>query len=262
MLLWLPKKLGKRHLLLLKFFGVSCTVHGVALLMFFFMYKDSVNFAFTYYTNNLQNNIEVIWMHSVAKKSATKKNLIAPQIPLKKQKLLHPTTLVTNVENQNKKISARQKKKADASKKKNAVKKNTQSVSKKIEKVAPKGIEKIAVVEQSKPMQEIQQVSILPQVLDTPPEKLLVDIREKDAFECYQELREEIAQHFKPPVGIKKDATCQITMDINWEGVIQGMCMDISSGVLMFDIAARNTCNKIKFPKWAYGKSLTIVFKQ
>jgi len=78
----------------------------------------------------------------------------------------------------------------------------------------------------------------------------------------YCALQEEISSQWKPPVGLAKDLECQISIELAADGTVLKSAVNESSGVLVYDVAARSAVRKINFPRWAYGKEFTIAFKQ
>jgi hypothetical protein len=77
----------------------------------------------------------------------------------------------------------------------------------------------------------------------------------------YALLQEEVSRHWKPPVGMQPSGMCHITAIITNEGTIQTLTIAQSSGILVFDIAARNALFASTWPAWVKGKIVTIVFK-
>jgi hypothetical protein len=71
-----------------------------------------------------------------------------------------------------------------------------------------------------------------------------------------------IAQSWHPPIGTSRDCACQITLQIAWDGSIQKLIIDKSSGVLIYDVAARNALYTMPMPSWTHGKTLTVTLRQ
>ena len=86
--------------------------------------------------------------------------------------------------------------------------------------------------------------------------------RQVEALRMQAQLQKEIVQKWKPPIGVSPDCTCDVSFFINTAGGIENIKMVKPSGVMMFDISARQTLCAIKMPHWTYGKTLTINFKQ
>lgn len=87
-------------------------------------------------------------------------------------------------------------------------------------------------------------------------------IKTVEEYRQYESFYASIAHSWKPPIGSALDCTCQITMHIAWDGSVQKLVIDKSSGILMYDVAARNALYNMFIPSWAYGKSLTVLLRQ
>jgi len=74
-------------------------------------------------------------------------------------------------------------------------------------------------------------------------------------------LQHELSKHWQPPVGIDQSCACAITAHIDRQGKIEDVTIDDTSGVLMFDVAARTAMLAMELPRWTWGKSLSITFK-
>jgi len=78
----------------------------------------------------------------------------------------------------------------------------------------------------------------------------------------YAQLQTAVSDSWKPPVGISDECVCDVLVMLDAQGNAKEIKVVKSSGVLIYDIAARNALQDAKMPKWAYGKSITISFKQ
>jgi outer membrane biosynthesis protein TonB len=110
------------------------------------------------------------------------------------------------------------------------------------------------------PMNAIDQLSAVDSVAQGP---IAIDGHEystQDLLE-YAALQQEFARCWKPPVGMQSDCFCEITVLVGKNGTVEDMQMVRSSGVLMFDVAARGALSIMEFPRWVCSKSLTITFK-
>ena len=85
--------------------------------------------------------------------------------------------------------------------------------------------------------------------------------REVEALRRGAQLQKELVQKWQPPVGVSPDCSCDISFFVSKEGTIQNLKMVKSSGIIMFDISARQALCAMKMPQWTYGKPLTINFK-
>lgn len=86
--------------------------------------------------------------------------------------------------------------------------------------------------------------------------------REVEALRCGTQLQKELVHKWQPPIGVSPECTCEISFCVNTKGTIENLKMVKSSGVVMFDISARQALFSMKMPQWTHGKYLTINFKQ
>ncbi len=91
-----------------------------------------------------------------------------------------------------------------------------------------------------------------------------IEIPYTQAREFYQQeaLRKEISKHWKPPHGIPDTCTGEITTYVGNNGVITDSVITQSSGILMYDVSARAAILASELPRWTWGTSFTITFKQ
>jgi 2-keto-4-pentenoate hydratase/2-oxohepta-3-ene-1,7-dioic acid hydratase in catechol pathway len=86
--------------------------------------------------------------------------------------------------------------------------------------------------------------------------------REVEALRKQAQLQKELVQTWKPPIGVSPDCACEISFFVNSTGKIEHIKMVKGSGVMMFDISARQALFAMKMPQWTYGKPFTINFRQ
>src|SRR5207302_6458741 len=86
--------------------------------------------------------------------------------------------------------------------------------------------------------------------------------REVEALRRGAQLQKELVQKWKPPIGVSPDCMCEVSFFVNTSGTIEDLKMVKSSGVMMYDISARQALFAMKMPQWTYGKPLIISFKQ
>lgn len=89
-----------------------------------------------------------------------------------------------------------------------------------------------------------------------------IGIHERGLIDEYIALQQDIVTQWAPPPGIAQDCACQVTLLIDHHGAVKAITVEKSSGVLMFDTAARAAIAKIEMPRWTWGKTLTITFNQ
>lgn len=78
-------------------------------------------------------------------------------------------------------------------------------------------------------------------------------------YEC---IEQEIVSRWRPPCGLAKDLSCQIKCSIGGNGTVVACKIEKSSGVLIYDMAARSAARAMTLDRWAWGKEFTIIFKQ
>ncbi len=86
--------------------------------------------------------------------------------------------------------------------------------------------------------------------------------REVEALRRGAQLQKELVHKWHPPIGVSPDCTCEISFFVSNKGIIENLKMVKCSGVMMFDISARQALFAMKMPQWTYGNPLTISFKQ
>lgn len=87
------------------------------------------------------------------------------------------------------------------------------------------------------------------------------NFREVEALRRGAQLQKELVQKWQPPVGVSPDCACDISFFVTKQGTIENLKMVKSSGVMIFDISARQALFAMKMPQWTYGKPLIINFK-
>lgn len=87
---------------------------------------------------------------------------------------------------------------------------------------------------------------------------LFVGTQDLDTLEIQQAITQSILQYWKPPVGLSKNKTCQVTITLSAQGVVQNTVVSKTSGVPSFDICARSAVVKAVYPKEVWNKKITI----
>jgi len=83
-----------------------------------------------------------------------------------------------------------------------------------------------------------------------------------DSLGVQNNIQQRVLQHFKSPVGIKKDVSCEISVLVGDSGKAKKVTVVRSSGILMYDVSARGAMYKIEFPQEVWNKTITIVLGQ
>jgi hypothetical protein len=116
------------------------------------------------------------------------------------------------------------------------------------------------------PTQTVKQETPVPPIPQAPhiPDNAHIsnNYREVEALRRGAQLQKELVQKWQPPIGVSPECTCEISFFINNKGNIENLKMIKNSGVMMFDISARQALCTMKMPQWTYGKPLIISFKQ
>lgn len=92
------------------------------------------------------------------------------------------------------------------------------------------------------------------------PKAPLTYSKEDVAAKQHRELHQKIMDNWRAPRGIESDCSCELEAIVAANGAIQSIVTKKSSGILMFDIAARSALLAIEFPRWSRGKSIVIAF--
>lgn len=82
------------------------------------------------------------------------------------------------------------------------------------------------------------------------------------ALQLQEALQSELVQHWSVPVGLPSNLMCQITIEVNQQGLVEKSKILRSSGVLVFDVSARTAASNMKLPQIARGKTFVITCKQ
>lgn len=88
-----------------------------------------------------------------------------------------------------------------------------------------------------------------------------VSPKEVELLKKINELQKELTRVWHPPVVQKAHPSCTLDIFINWSGAIESITIKESSGILLFDAAARKAAYDMHIPVWAKGKSITITLK-
>lgn len=145
-----------------------------------------------------------------------------------------------------------------------------------VKKVAEKPVPKKEPVKEPV-VEKKQQVSELPKVAESAapaqqlPEHLDLAVGKEGVIEGadstlvffeaeYRALYENLSDQWAPPAGVPAQSQCTITIVLDRDGEIDDMLVDNSSGMLVFDVAARAALSEVEFPRFAWGKSITVTF--
>jgi outer membrane biosynthesis protein TonB len=114
-------------------------------------------------------------------------------------------------------------------------------------------------IEQSVLHETIDQTQSEPETFDIDLSNVLfVGTQDLDTLQIQQAITQSILQYWKPPVGLSKNKTCQVTITLSAQGKIEHSVVSKSSGVPSFDMCARGAAVKAVYPKEVWNKKITI----
>lgn len=270
-----------------KLLSLSLLLHSLVLCLIFFVYKGSY-FAHTVAVDMsmLRSGAKVVYCpfqkttKRVHKKKtrniASHKNLAVKKTkkkspPPKKKVVIKKKKPKTALASKSKPVVKKKPAKKNVTKKKTqtAVKKSTdvktmadklvekkplKVVEKKVPKVKPKKIEK------NKPVKVAQKESVEQGEQDI----IYVGRIDKDILKMHEVIQQELQTVWQPPAGLSKELQCQLKVLVAWDGTVKDVAVEKTSGVVMYDVAARSSLASVPFDKckWARGKEFSITFKQ
>lgn len=272
------KNIHKRHLLWAKLFGICLFIHLVFLFWIFCVYRDNSYMLSLSINKNLDYSAPIMFL-ALGSANATKdKSLNAPKAtktsahPIKKQTTVvqktsspKPTTVAAAIP----KKEETKKETPPVTKKTDAVKKEVVKADAKVDVKQPEPIkqevaQKSDVKKKEKPAPIAQAIDTQQTIVPIIPENVHIshNYREVEALRKQAQLQKELVQTWKPPIGVSPDCMCEISFFVTSKGKVENIKMVKSSGVLMFDISARQALCAMKMPQWTYGKPFTINFNQ
>ena len=157
------------------------------------------------------------------------------------------------------------KKKTQESKNKNKAKKKSAEkkvieVEKKVEEKPKLEPEKKTEIKMPEQISENISLAATPSNADN-QNVLYVGQQEMDALQMQDYIQQEMAQHWSPPAGMRKNISCIIKVMIGFDGAVTKIDVEESSGVLIFDGAAKRAAAQLTPPQWALGKEIILTFK-
>lgn len=255
----------------------TCT-HIAVIIGLFFLYRGTdqhfnivigrsmpTNFNIRLYTTQQENSIKnprstltsIQKNVTLQKKNTSKNTSKIIQKPIEKKTIMTspkptPKTLATT-----KKVVPPIKKTV-----KTSLKNNTKIIKKEVDLV------KKAALEQQKPDTKKSNPT---EPFNTPLEKTDNTIQNNQSPELsldelaflkkLDELQQELTSVWHPPIVQKANPSCTVELYISWEGIIENIAIKETSGILIFDTAARKAVLDMRIPLWAKGKSITITLK-
>ena len=263
---WLLAKVPKRYRLWFKLILFSAGFHGIMLFLLLFLHKGSTSiYSFDLSRIAIDSDATIVFMplHKTlsnnqvnkkggkgAQKSAAQK--AEPKIE-KKSKAKNekaPTTLAS--EKTRKKEQKQKESKNNAQKKqpKKVVQEKKVAEEKEIKK--PADIEKPAEIENKTQQEAMGDGSNI----------VYVGREDLEALQLQQAICSEISEHWRPPRGVSKEKACIVRMLVDWQGAVKSITVEKPSGIAMYDVSVRKALLSMTVPQAAWGKELSITFKQ
>ncbi len=89
-----------------------------------------------------------------------------------------------------------------------------------------------------------------------------VGYEQLDSLMIERLIQQAVQTFFKPPVGIAKDISCEVLVDVSKDGRASLAKVVRSSGIVAYDTSARAALYKTEFPKEVWNKTISIVLGQ
>jgi len=130
----------------------------------------------------------------------------------------------------------------------------------KVVKVEPKKVE----IEQPVVEEKVAQIDPeIVQAVDVQGENVVyVGLHEYEALEVQRQIQQEAQRCWKTPPGVAADVSCQIIVHVDRTGKICDINIAEKSGILMYDVSARQAVYQMEFPRGSWGKEVVVYFKQ
>lgn len=72
----------------------------------------------------------------------------------------------------------------------------------------------------------------------------------------------ELGKTWQPPQGFNAQASCSYKLEISKSGTLEKATLVQSSGILVYDVAARSAIFKMtRYPLWSHGKEVIVTFR-
>jgi TonB C terminal len=261
---WQHKNIHKKHLLWAKLFGICFIFHLIFLCWIFCIYHDNSYILSMSVHKNIDYSTPIIFVPCPIPPSTPTIKKTSPAIttqpkPVTK-KAAPQTTIIQQKPVVEKTTIIEPKKKTTIT---DAPKTITQPT-----KIEPIKIEQIKqdttpiIPPTKEPKEDAQKTEPAIQKLLPSNAHVSHNYREVEALRCGAQLQKELVQKWKPPIGVSPECMCEISFFVNTKGTIENLKMIKNSGVIMYDISARQALYAMKMPQWTHAKSLIISFKQ
>lgn len=253
MWLWQHKKIHKRHLLWAKLLAVCLFFHLIFLVLALFMYHDNTHTFSISLHKKIDLSAPIIFKPYGVRTSTVStpaKSVITPITNLKPKSTDNTTKISTIID----------KPTPSPIIKKTEIKKTETQTTPPIEPIKktspPMPIKKNDSTVKSKNTPSTPQKAAL-----IPENAQIADnYKEVEALRRHAQLHNEIIKQWKQPPGAPTTCACDISFFVNKQGKIENLIVQKSSGILMYDISARQALYSMTMPQWTYGKQLIINF--
>lgn len=106
-----------------------------------------------------------------------------------------------------------------------------------------------------------KQVSVTEKDVET-QNVIHVGQHEYAALEVQKLIQQEAQRCWKSPIGVGSDVSCQVVVCVDHNGSVKDITLAQQSGVVMYDVHARQAVSRMQFPRGAWGKEVVVYFKQ
>ena len=93
------------------------------------------------------------------------------------------------------------------------------------------------------------------------PDVLYMNKEEHDAYVMQEQIQQEVARTWRPPLGVAPGTQCIVTICVTWQGVIESCTIKEPSGILMFDMSVRASLKDMRMPRSSYGKEIMLTYR-
>jgi outer membrane biosynthesis protein TonB len=257
MSLWQRKNQHKRYLLWLKLYGVCFLFHCIILLWVFFVHDNRLHHVALSLHKNIDYSAPILFVP--VSQHVAMQHTQTPQIKkaiISSQKEPVSTIKPSSPEKNNATTVALEKKEPEQEKK--VV---TPEPLKPKPSIAVAQQQQAPAVAKKQPVPAMQTKNIITK--NAIPENAIIshNYKEVEALRRASLLQKELVHHWKPPIGMPTSAACDVSFFVDTHGKVKNITMAQSSGIMMYDISARQALFSMKMPQWTYGKNVTITFK-
>src|SRR5581483_9119041 len=223
---WQHKNTHNRHLLLLKIAGLCLFFHCIVLVWVFFVHDNGISTTTLSLKKHIDYTAPIVFVPIGTNISTSSSVVQQKSTPIKTQA-----------------ITPKQK--------------NTILSTIKQEPAKP-----IKSVKKEEPVKSDTQPQ--PKKEPPPPHNAQIshDYKEVEMLRRNALLQQELVKQWQPPFGVPQDAACEVSFYVDRQGITKNVSFIKKSGIMMYDISARNAVLSMKMPQWTHGKTITINFTQ